>query len=584
MSSERRLLNEERAAKYLLALATLAGVIAAAAFFLLAYLLSDVINRVFLEEQTLDDVLPRLYTMLLLLFIRGGALWGREMAAQRSATIVKSSLRRQLASRLFLLGPLYARAERSGELVNTLVEGIESLDQFMTQYLPAKALAVVVPALVFLIILYLDPWTTLVLLVAGPMMLLILALIGGRAKAITERRFLEMNWMSAFFLDILQGLPTLKLFGRDQEQSRNIKKISDEYGNTTMEVLRTAFQSSLVMEWAATAATAMVALEVSLRLMSGSLPFTIALTVLLLTPEFFLPMRQFAIRYHAGTAGKAAADRIYAILDTPVERAEPTGAKGQIPPPRQLDIRFERVTFAYEPDQRAALQGFSMDLPQGSRLLLAGPTGAGKTTVSQLLLRFAEPDSGRILVGDVPLETIGKAEWREQIAWVPQHPYLFHGSVLENIQMARPTAAREEIIAASVAAHAHAFISALPQGYDTAVGEQGARLSGGQRQRLAIARALLKDAPLLILDEPTSQLDSRSEQIVRQTLDRLMAGRTALIIAHNLDLALDVDQILLLEGGREVEIGSHSELLAKNGSYSRLVASYQERLAPGGLK
>ncbi len=563
-------------------LAVLAGAIAAAAYILLAYFLSDVVYRVFLEDQTLSDVTPDLFTLLLLLLVQGCAIWGRELFAQRSATIIKSNLREQLSNKLLLLGPLYTRAERSGELVNTFVEGVESLDHFMTQYLTAKALAIIVPMMVLLVVLILDRWTTLVFLVAGPMMLLILALIGGRVRAITERRYLEMSWMSAFFLDILQGLTTLKLFGREQEQARNIERISDEYGDTTMEVLRTAFQSSLVMEWAATAATAMVALTVSLRLMNGSLPFNIALTLLLLTPEFFLPIRQYALRFHAGTAGKAAADRIYAILDIPTRKVVATRAKGKSHQPQRLDISFERVTFTYAEGQRPALEDFSLDLPQGSRLLLVGPTGAGKTTISQLLLRFAKPNSGRIMVGGVPLQTIDEDAWRRQIAWVPQLPHLFHGSIADNIRLARPNATLEEIISASTAAHAHDFITALPRGYETDVGEHGARLSGGQQQRIAIARAILKDAPILILDEPTAHLDSHSDRIIRQALNRLMAERTVIIIAHRLELAYDADQIVLLEGGRVSEMGSHAELLTRNGSYSQLATLYNERIRTGG--
>jgi ATP-binding cassette subfamily C protein CydD len=425
LSTERRLIEEEQPAGALLALAILTGVTAAAAYILLAYFLSDVVSRVFLEEETLADVLSSLYFMMLLLFIRGCSIWGRELLAHRSATIVKGSLRAQLSNKLIILGPFYTRAERSGELVSTIVEGVESLDSFITQYLTAKALAFLVPILVFLTILYLDPWTTLIFLAAVPMMLLILALIGGRAKAITERRFLEMSWMSAFFLDILQGLTTLKLFGREQEQAGNIKQISDEYGSTTMEVLRTAFQSSLVMEWAATAATAMVALTVSLRLLNGSLPFSVALTVLLLTPEFFLPIRQYALRFHAGTAGKAAADRIYSILDTGPSKADPDKSKLKSPLPQKLDISFENVSFAYEDGKGPALRDFSLRLAQGSRLLIVGPTGAGKTTISQLLLRFTRPDSGRVMVGGVPLDSIDENVWRRQIAWLPQLPHIF---------------------------------------------------------------------------------------------------------------------------------------------------------------
>ena len=573
MPSDRRLLKQESRATVFLVLATLAGTVGAAAVIALAYFLSEVVSRVFLRQQTLSDVLPVLYLMLALLLVRGSAIWGREIFAQHSASVLKSDLRGRLSSHLFLLGPLYTRAERSGELVNTIVEGVESLDPYIGLYLPTKFLAVVVPTLVFIAVLVLDPWSTLVLLVAAPMMLLILALIGGRAKEITERRFLEMSWMSAFFLDILQGLPTLKMFGREGEQAENIREISNHYGSTTMEILHTAFQSSLVMEWAATAATAMVALEVSLRLMSGNLTFTVALTILLLTPEFFLPIRQYALRFHAGTAGQAAAVRIYAILDTQPRGREQAQRvrEGQIP--QRLDICFDKVCFAYEDGERQALKDFSLVLPQGQTVALVGPTGAGKTTVSQLLLRFAIPDSGRIMIGDVPLERIDAGAWRAMVAWVPQIPHLFQGTIADNIRLARPDASWEDLVSASEAADAHDFISGLPLGYDTPVGERGARLSGGQQQRIAIARAFLKDGPILILDEPTAHLDKESADSIEAALARLAEGRTVLIIAHRMAIVIGAERIVVLDEGRGVEKGSHVELMALQGTYSRLVSS-----------
>ena len=308
------------------------GFFAGALFVVQAILLSGVVNRVFRLNQTLGDVLPLLGLMLALLVLRSGLIWAQEVLAQRSASRIKGSLRQRLTAHLYALGPTFTRSERSGDLVNAVVEGVETLDEYVTQFLPARYLAGLVPVFVLLVVFLLDPWTTLVLVFAGPMLILLLALIGSQAKAITERRFLELSWMSAFFLDVLQGIATLKMFGRSREQAANIEEISSHYGKTTMEVLATAFQTSLMMEWAATAATAMVALEVSLRLMNGALPFDRALAVLLLTPEFFLPLRQVAIKYHSGTTGKAAAERIFAILDLPVAggKSQVAGGKSQV--------------------------------------------------------------------------------------------------------------------------------------------------------------------------------------------------------------------------------------------------------------
>lgn len=601
-----RLFAVNQTARWLLVLAVGAGFIAGALFVAQAILLSGAVNRVFRLGQTLDDVLPLLGVMLALLLLRAGLIWAQEVLAQGAASRVKHSLRGQLLARVYALGPAFTRSERSGELVNTAVEGVEALDPYITQFLPARYLAILLPALVLLAVFLLDPWTTLVLIFAGPMLLLLLALIGGRAKAITERRFLELSWMSAFFLDVLQGIATLKMFGRSQEQAGAIEEISQHYGKTTMEVLATAFQTSLMMEWAATAATAMVALEASLRLMNGAMSFDRALAVLLLTPEFFLPLRQMAVKYHTGTAGKAAAQRVFGVIDAPageegkkgkeVRAAEDQHGAGTglcaaaEPAPLRFDIRFEDVRFAYpspaqswqlaeklptqEPDLRPALRGLSFTIPHGQTTALVGATGAGKSTTASLLLRFIDPDAGQITVDGERLDGIDAAAWRRCIAYVPQLPHIFHGSALDNIRLARPEASLDEVIAAAQAAHAHGFIQALPQGYDTALGEGGARLSGGQRQRLALARAFLKDAPLLLLDEATANLDAESDALIRDALARLLADRTVLLIAHRLELAAAAGQIVVLDAGRAAEIGDHAALLAQNGLYAHLVASY----------
>ncbi len=556
-------------------LAVGAGFFAAALFVGQALLLSVAVDRVFLQHQPLPAVAPVLAVMLVFLVARAALIWMGDVLSQHASSRVKGRLREQLTGHLLALGPAYARGERSGELVNTAVEGIEALDDYVSQFLPARLLAGLVPAFVFLVVLVLDPWTTLVYLVAGPFLLLLLALIGGRAREITQRRFQELSWLSAHFLDILQGLPTLKLFGRSREQAETIALISEHYGRTTMEVLRTAFQTSLVQEWAATAATALVALEVSLRLMNGVLGFPTALAVLLLTPEFFLPLRQMALKYHAGAAGKAAAERIYAILDSPA----PAPPAAPSPPGLAAlpgDLRFAGVTYTYEGGQRPALAGLSLTIRQGQTVALVGKTGAGKTTVAQLLLRFITPDAGALFVGDTPLAAIDAAVWRRQVAWVPQQPHLFHGTAAENIRLARPEATMAEVVAAAQAAHAHEFIQALPQGYDTPLGEQGARLSGGQRQRLALTRAFLKDAPLLILDEATVHLDAESEALVQDALRRLMRQRTVLVIAHRLTLVYEADLVVVLDEGKVVEAGTPNALLAAGGFYARLAASYAE--------
>ncbi len=577
MSVERRLLKENKPARNLLMLAVLLAFLAAGLWLVLAWLISSVVAWVFIDQQTLDAVLLPVGIMLVLLLVRASLMWSSDVIAQSSANRVKNDLRGRLTAKLLALGPLYIRGERTGELVHAATTGVEALDEYISQYQPARLLAGLVPALVFIAILLLDPWTLPILLFAGPILLLLLALIGGRAKELTERRFLEMSWMSAHFMDMLQGLPTLKIFGRSREQAATIETIGKHYAGATMDILRTAFQTSLVMEWGATAATALVAIEVSVRLMAGLLPFDIALTVLLLTPEFFLPLRQLAIKYHAGTAGKAAAERIYAILDTPNELSVK-----QTPPvptiqslPSRFDIAFDAVGVTFDAGQRTALRNFTLEIPHGKTVALVGATGAGKTTVANLLMRFVTASSGSITIGETPLEQIDPALWRSRIAWVSQDAHLFSGTVAENLHLAKANATQDELVAAAHAAHIHDFIQSLPQGYDTPIGENGARLSGGQRQRLALARAFLRDAPLLILDEITSHLDTVNENLVRSAVARLTHNRTTLVIAHRLALAYDADIVALMQDGRIVEIGSPQTLLHQSGRYNDLVAAYE---------
>ncbi len=546
---------------------------------------------VFLDGRDLGEVLPLLTAGLLLLLARTLLGATGELAARRSAGLLVATLRADLTGQLLRLGPTWSSRERSGEISGVLIGGLESIEEYVTTYLPARSLAMVVPLLVLLIVLALDPPSVVVLLFTGPLLLLLLIVIGGRTGVVSERRFMEMRTLSAFFLDILRGIATLKMFGRSREQVDNLRRISTGYGDATMDVLRTAFQTSLVLEWGATIAIALVAVEIGLRLLEGGIAFERALAVLLITPEFFLPLRALALRFHVGTAGKAVIARAFAILDEPVPSA-PTAVTAAIDGPPASDepalagpphIRFDDIRFTYPTREEAALDGVTLELHPGESVALVGASGAGKSTMASLLLRFIEPDEGHIEVDGALLSGIGLTAWRASVAWVPQRPHLFSGSVADNIRLARPDASSEAVAAAAQAANASDFISRLPDGFDTSIGDVGARLSGGQRQRLAIARAFLRDAPLLLLDEATSHQDEVSEAAIADALERLMVGRTVLLIAHRLRLAQRADRVAVLDHGRVVETGAPADLLTAAGAYRRLVDDHDRGLAGEGL-
>jgi ATP-binding cassette subfamily C protein CydD len=581
---ERRLFYEAQAARPALLLTVGLGLAGGVVIVAQARLLSHVVGQVFLGGVTLDAVVSLLLGLLALSLLRAGLAWGGAVAANDVAARVKGDLRARLAAHLLALGPAYAHGERSGELTNTVVEGIEALDAYYRQYLPQLALAALVPLTVLLFVFPLDWVSALVMLLTAPLIPVFMILIGSLADSLTQRQWTSLSRMSAHFFDLLQGLATLKLFGRSREQLQAIARISEQYRIATMGVLRVTFLSALVLEMVATISTAVVAVQIGLRLLYGHLSFEQGFFVLLLAPEFYLPLRLLGARFHAGMAGVAAAQRIFEVLQTPglaAARQPDIHARPGIPevasPPalsRSLPLRFTDVHYAYDDGQRPALEGLSFEIAPGEKVALVGPSGAGKSTVAYLLLRFVEPDRGLITVGGRNISDFSPRDWRQGVAWVPQNPYLYYGTVAENIRLARPAASLGEVVQAARQAYAHAFVDALPQGYDTVIGERGARLSGGEAQRIALARAFLKEAPLLILDEATANLDPAVEALIQDAMGRLLEGRSALLIAHRLSTVTRADRILVMDGGRVVEEGSHAALLQREGLYRRLVGAY----------
>lgn len=543
-----------------------------------AYVLSRIIDAVFLGGQGLAAVQGGVLSLAAVTGGRAVLAWGSDVAAGRAAGRAKRTLRDRLVAHLLALGPQWTRGERSGELSTAVTEGIESLDAYFSQYLPQLFLVLLVPLLIMASVFSVDLLSGVVLLVTAPLLPIFMILVGKLAEAQTARQWRVLSQLSAHFLDVLQGLTTLKLFGRSGLQRATIRRISERYRDATMGVLRVAFLSALVLEIGATISTAIIAVEIGLRLLYGQIAFAPALFVLLLAPEFYMPFRALGARFHAAMGGGVAAGRLFAILDLPVPAPAPAPV---LPDLATVPIRFDAVSYAYAPRPGApvaapppALDALTFTLAPGERMALVGPSGAGKSTVAGLLLRFLEPTAGQVWVGAQPLAAIPAAAWRTQVAWVPQHPYLFHGTVAENIRLGRPQATWAEVARAAEVAHAAAFIAALPQGYDTMIGERGARLSAGQAQRIGLARAFLKNAPLLILDEATAHLDPEHESLIMEAMARLMEGRSVLLIAHRLGTAARADRVLVLDGGRLVEAGDHHSLLTGAGMYRRLVAAY----------
>jgi ATP-binding cassette, subfamily C, bacterial CydD len=417
-----------------------------------------------------------------------------------------------------------------------------------------------------------DPSSAILLMVTAPVIPVLMILVGSYAEEHTRRQWRALSRMGASFLDAMQGLTTLKLFGRSAGEGEKVAAVSEEFRKRTMKVLRYAFLSGFVLEFMTAAAIGVVAVTLGLRVISSNMTFEVAFLVLLLTPEFYKPLRELGVHRHAGMEGSAAADRIFEILSTSARVRQ----NSQSPEPLTDEISIEicGVGYTYSGSEEAALRDISLVLPAGTRTALVGRSGAGKSTLVNLLMRFVDPDDGTIRANGMEITDLPAEVWRRNLALVPQRPHLFHGSVLENIRLARPDASQEEIEGAAEAAGAAEFIRDLPDGYETRVGERGARLSGGEAQRIAMARAFLKDAPVLIMDEPTSGLDPESERLIRTALERLSDGRTVLVIAHRLNTVYGADRIAVLDGGQLAETGTHRGLIRTNGLYASLVNAY----------
>jgi ATP-binding cassette, subfamily C, bacterial CydCD len=553
------------AATMLVGLVTVGAGIARLA--LLGWLLSRVIAR----DPLSALVAPALLTLAAIV-LRGVLEYARTMVAHRTAARVQAELRRRLYDRVTALGPAHFTQSRTGDVILSLVEGVQQLEVYFGQYLPQLGVAALSPVLIFAFVAFVDLPIALVLLVAALVTLVAPAAWHRRDRARSEARQTAYSAFGAEFLDSVQGLATLKAFGQSRARAALLQDRSHKLFESTMGVLLTSTLGRGITDTGIAVGAAVALGWGAYRVHAGQMELGALLIILMLGVEVFRPMRELRILLHQGMLGVSAAEGIFKILG-----AQPTvgerDARGLDAAPLSPTVSFEHVKFAYPGGRRPAHDGLSFEVKAGERVGIVGPSGSGKSTVAKLLLRFYDPQAGRILVGGHDLRLLSLDQLRSQLAVVNQDTYLFHGTVEQNLRMGKPGATAAELEAAARAANAAEFIARLPEGYQTVVGERGVKLSGGQRQRIAIARALLRDAPILILDEALSSVDAESEAVIQEALDRLMEGRTTLIFAHRLSSVIGADRIVVLEDGRVVEGGSHTALMAQGGAYYRLMAA-----------
>lgn len=473
---------------------------------------------------------------------RAGLRWLGELTAQRASASAKSELRNALVRRVAELGPAGIDREGAAGLVVLAGSGIDALDAYFARYLPQLLLAVIVPLTVVVVVVGID-WESAAIMVATiPLIPLFMALIGGMTRARTERRAAVLRRLAGHFLDVVGGLPTLKVFGRSRTQAATIRSISDRYRTATLDTLRVTFLSSLVLEVVATLSVAIVAVAVGLRLLGGHLDFRSALFVLVLAPEAYWPLRHLGAAYHASAEGMGAALDIFEVLERPLP---PAGTRTDLPDLATSPLEIRGLTVTYEDRRVPAVSDFSLRVEPGEAVALVGPSGCGKSTVLQVLLGLV-PGARSVVVGGVPLDALDLEAWRARVAWVPQRPHLFARSIGENVRLGRPRATDAEVARAVSRAGLDEVVARLPDGLDTVLGSGGAGLSSGERQRVALARAFVREAPLLLLDEPTAGLDAGTEAGVLGVVDDLMADRTAILVAHRPSLLGLADRVVEL--------------------------------------
>ncbi len=571
-------LTQQTAATRLWVLASVsAGFISGLLLVLQAYLLAHIINAAFFQHIPRHELLSPFVLILVVILMRSGLAWLRHYLGFQTSARVRRQLRKTLLDYFSATGPRGLANQSSGALASSVLEQVEAMHDFFAHYLPQMSLAVLIPVAILVVVFPLNWIAGTILLITAPLIPLFMALVGMGAKSVNEKQFKSLARMSAHFIDVLRGLVTLKLFNQSRKQAQVIGEVADEYRQRTMSVLRIAFLSSAVLEFFSSIAIALLATYLGLSFLGHihfgyyhhGANFFAAFFILLLAPEFYLPLRELGIHYHARAQALGATEQIMEVLNTPLVQVQ--GGERAIPHSDAINLQLKGVSYAYP--ECEALSDVTLTIDAGQRLAVVGESGAGKSTLLHLIIGFIQPQSGIIEVNGESLHDLALVQWREQLTYLGQNPRLFHGTLRDNILMAKPDASQKALEDVLNRAHVTEFLEQLPQGLDTVLGEQNFGISGGQAQRIALARAFLKDASLILLDEPTANLDQHSEALVLEGIDALAKSKTLVLLTHRHQTLKSMDKIVVLEEGQIKEMGAYQSLMDARGALYQLLYS-----------
>jgi len=517
-----------------------------------------------MDSTVFTDTSMIITALVVIIFCRAGLGYFSECYSRRGAMDIKANIRSRLLYRLFQFGPAYTQTKGSAKLAHLLHQGIDSLEDYFAGYLPVIAYCAVIPLAILIAVFPIDWQSGLILLLTAPMVPFFMILIGHKAQRLNEEHWTKLQRMSSHFLDIIQGLTQLKIFNASRREIAAVKKISDDYGDETMGILKIAFLSSFVLEFLASISIALVAVVLGFRLYYGNVDYVFALWVLLLAPEFYLPFRQLGTQYHAKMAGVTAAEDLVQVLNQPREQHT---SKTLFYAP--FTLKLARADFAY-PERSNALNDINITFSCQGLYAVIGESGSGKSTLIDMILGFVHPSAGQVMINDKVLTANNRDQWLQHCGWISQQAQIFYGSLAFNIALSDDYQ-QDLVIQALEKAGLASFVESLEHGIESQVGEDGAGLSGGQAQRLALARVFYHQPDVLILDEPTSHLDQETEQIITSVINTYAENHLVIVIAHRLQTVMAAKEIIVLEQGKVIESGTHQTLLAHGGYYAQQV-------------